>query len=660
MTVVWLRLDRSPPAWDDGYYLTNSLVMYDALTSGGLAGYGKTFLTVMGLKPPLIAVLPTPIYLIFGRKTHAALSVNLAGLVFTFWALYRLGSRYVSRRVGLLAVFIAGGIPLLHGFSRWYLVECGLTAIVCVVICLSAEWNDGGRLWKSVLLGVLCGLGLLMKLSFPVYVLIPILFFTLKDSRAALRPRTLMAFAAPAAAVVLPWYLFHFRQTLAVALKAGSAETAKVYSTGDVFSGREIWRYLGNLSNASPTLYFAALPILLLAFGRIVGPSGKRGLLLCGLWGSPLLVLTLSHYRDLRYAAPLLPALALALAILVDAAIKRHGIAAAAAASLFLTIPILTLLQTSFGVFGDRSIDLGGLLLVGAKFNYVRLYDPRHWPHREILTDIYRADKWSGGERKRVIIGTDNVTFNADNIALAALETQLPFDVRTTAYETDESTLLPLLDSAAYFIYKEGGEPGSPFNRLRSEAINAVREGGRFMELPTPRELPDGGIVHIFRSVSSRRFESTGAFLRAGIDLAGMDAVPDSHVTFDGKLELTGCAMRRTAQGLEVRYRWRCLKPTSRDYWCFTHIVDQQGKIAGYLDHAIVEGEPPTSLWREGDVAIETLLFRLSDTRETGPYQLRLGLFHRASGDRLPITGSDLPATYGNTAAVVIERAARP
>jgi len=26
-TFIWLRLDRSPAGWDDGYYLTNSLVM---------------------------------------------------------------------------------------------------------------------------------------------------------------------------------------------------------------------------------------------------------------------------------------------------------------------------------------------------------------------------------------------------------------------------------------------------------------------------------------------------------------------------------------------------------------------------------------------------------------------------------------------------------
>lgn len=629
--------------------------MYDALTSGGLPAYAQKFLTVMGIKPPLIAVLPTPIYLVFGRKAHAALAVNLAGLLVMFWALYRLGRKYGSPRVGLLAVFISGSIPILHGLSRWYLVECGLTAIVCVAICLIAEWSDGDSLWKASILGVTCGLGFLMKFSFPLYVLSPLLVLTLKDSRTALRPRILLAFAAPAAVLALPWYLSNFRQAFEVALRAGSAETAKIYHTGEIFSRTEIWHYLFNVSNAGPTLYFVALPVLLLAFARTVCPSGKRGLLLCGLWGAPLLFLTLSNYRDLRYAAPLFPALALALAILVDAAIKRHGIPAAAVTFVLLALPALSLLQTSFGVLGDRRFDLGGLLFVSAKFNYMRMYNPTPWPHRAILTDIYRATRFTGGERKRLVVGTDSERFNADNLALAALESQLPFDVSTTAYETDLGTLLRLLDSASYFVYKEGGKPGSPFNRLGSDAIKAVREGGRFVELPTSRDLPDGGIAHVFQSVSPSRLVRNGAFLPAGIN-----DVPDCHVTFDGKLELSGLSVLRTAEGMEVKYRWRCLKPVNRDYWCFTHIVDQQGKIVGYLDHPLLNGEPPTSLWKEGDIAIERLLFRLPAARKSETYHLRLGLFHRASGERLPITAGGFPLTDGNTAAVVIERLARP
>ena len=77
-TLLWLRMDHAPPQWDDSWYLTNSLVMYDALTDGGLLGFAKKFFSILGFKAPLITVLPTPIFLALGRRWHAAYLVNVA------------------------------------------------------------------------------------------------------------------------------------------------------------------------------------------------------------------------------------------------------------------------------------------------------------------------------------------------------------------------------------------------------------------------------------------------------------------------------------------------------------------------------------------------------------------------------------------------------
>ena len=633
---------------DDGYYLTNSLVMYDALVEGGLPGYARQFLTIMGIKPPLIALLPTPVYLIAGRKAGAAHAVNLVFLLVLFATLYRLGKRYASRRAGLIAMCISGTMPILYGLSRWYLVETGLTAIVCVAIALIAEGNDSSGVWKGFLLGVTCGLGLLMKFSFPVYVLIPLLYFAIRERKALLRPKTALAFAAPAAALALPWYLFNFRPALETALLAGSGETGRLYKTGDIFSLADLGRYFGAVFNAGPALYFIALPLLSLAFARFVRPAGKRGLLLCALWGCPILFLAFGHYRDLRYAAPLYPALALALGILADAALERRGATAVVYAS--LALPMLSLLQISFGLFGNGRFELGGLLFEGPRLDYARKYNRTPWPHQEILAGLYRQTSFTGGGKKPLIIGTDSARFNANNFELSVVEARLPFRVITTAYETDLNTLFPLLESASYFLYKEGGEPVAPFNILGRAAVKEVREGGKFVELPITRKLPDGGVAHVFANLSPNRLTSTGAFLSAG-----SDSIPDCNVTFDGKLQLTGLSCRRTPEGLEVKYRWRCLQPVGRDYWCFTHILDRQGAVAGYLDHQILNGEPATSLWKPGDTAIERLIFRMPEARTGDPYRLRLGLFHRKSGDRLPITASGFPVADQGTAAIVSE-----
>jgi len=358
------------------------------------------------------------------------------------------------------------------------------------------------------------------------------------------------------------------------------------------------------------------------------------------------------HYRDLRYAAPLFPALALALAILIETALSNQGLKAGIVACVLLALPLLSMLQTSFGTFGNRRFEMGGLLFVAPRLDYARMYDSAGWPQQEILLDIYRAAKLTGGEHKSVILGTDSVRFNADNFQLAAIRNRLPFDITTTAYHTDPAALLAALNSAAYFIHKEGGEAQAvKFNNLGSAALKEVRESGRFVELPIARALPDGGIAHVFVNRESNRFIQSGVFLSTALD-----DIPSCNVTFAGKLQLTGFSLRHTTEGLEVKLRWRSLTPVDRDYWCFAHVLDHAGNIAGYLDHQILNGDPPTRMWKTGDAALERLLFRPPAVGNAENYQLRLGVFDRASGVRLQISSSDFSLTDHDTAVLLGEK----
>jgi hypothetical protein len=456
----------------------------------------------------------------------------------------------------------------------------------------------------------------------------------------------LAAFLLPAVAIASPWYILNFSSALHTALRAGSGETAQIYRTGEIFSPGDIGRYLRDVLNCGPAIYFALLAPSLPACYRALRAPARRGLLLCSIWAAPLLFLALGHYRDLRYAAPLFPAAALALAILLDTAILRYGIVAGAVACLALGLGVVSMLHTSFGILGNRAFELRGLLFQQPRFSYASRAERTVWPHREILQELYESAKWTGGERKLLVIGNDAHHFNADNLTLAALAGRLPLDIGTTAYETDKISLRRPLASASYFLYKEGGEPDSPFNTLGAEALAIVRGDANFTEMAS-RTFPDGGTIHLFQSTAGDRLRQVGAFLAPGLD-----RLADCSVTFGGKLELTGLSMRQTAQSIEVQYRWRCLKPVERNYWCFTHILDERGNIVGYLDHPVMRNSPPTSQWAEGSVAIERLQFPLPAAQKPEAFRLRLGLFQKESGDRLPITSSSFPLTDAGTAAV--------
>ena len=75
-------MDRTPPPWDEAWYLSGSLRMYDALTDGGVASYAREFFGVLGNKAPLITALPAPVYLLFGRHSRYAPLTNLAAISF--------------------------------------------------------------------------------------------------------------------------------------------------------------------------------------------------------------------------------------------------------------------------------------------------------------------------------------------------------------------------------------------------------------------------------------------------------------------------------------------------------------------------------------------------------------------------------------------------
>lgn len=648
MTAIWLKLDHAPPTWDDAGYLTNSLRLYDALTDGGLVGYARNFLTATAAKPPLIAALPTPVYLIAGRHTGAAYAVNLFSTILLFAAVFAMARKCAGPRAGLLAVYVVATMPMIYGLSRWYLVECTLIAVVAAAIWVLWESNrleDTGRLF---LFGLLCSAGLLLKFTFPLYVMVPFGYWLWQNPRAALRLKTIVAFATPLVVLALPWYLLHFRAALATALDTGSAEVAVEFVGNRVYSPAVLRAYFARLFNAGPALYFVLLPILLFLVYKRLAPGGREGLKLCALWASPLLFLLIWRSREARYAAPLFPAVAVALSVLLDAAMFRSRWNRAVWAALLL-LPLIDMMQVSFGLFGGRPWKLGGLLFDPHNLVYARKFDTRQWPYGEILEELHRAARPPERPAETLLVGSDSPEFNADIFQLAAAERRLPFQTMTTAYEPSWKTVPPLLDWATFFIYEEGGAPRSIyFNRHQERAVREVRESGVFAELPLRRRLPDGGVLHAFENLSHNGMVRTGGFLPAGLQ-----AIPAGAATFGDVLQLSRIGFRPGDGAVEVEYRWRCLRPPDREYWCFTHLLDATGQVVAYLDHRILNGAPPMTSWKPDDGAAERLEFRSPAIHTGGTYTLWVGLYDPGSGRRLAVSNSAFPVVDNGTAALV-------
>jgi hypothetical protein len=618
-TLLWLYLDRLPPTWDDAWYLNNSLVMFDSLVDAGLLGYAKRFLTILGFKPPLIVVLPTPAYALFGRQPSAAYAVNLFSMVVLFAAIHRIAEKYAGPTAGSISVYVAGTMPMLYGLSRWFLVEYTMAALVTVAIwCLIES--------KIFWFGLICGLGLLLKANFPLYVAAPFLYWAITTWPLVGRWRTWLVLV-PAVLLPLPWYALNYKRTLQTALEAGAPSMAYY---GDVSVGS----YFLRLVKEGPSFYYAVLMAVVVVVALARKPAlTSRGILISAVWGLPFLFFVFGPFREPRYAAPLLPAFALAVGLLLDsvrAVIPRWS---SAVICTVLAFPMVAMLQNSFGLFGNWRL---------GSMRYTARYNRRSWPLGEVLAHLDGTG--------RLLVGSDTPHFNASNLELAATERRLPLDVSTTAYEQDLNVLYNQLNATSFFAYKEGGEQGSSlFNPHGTELMHEVRNGGEFIELPYRPLLPDGGVVHLFKNLTRN------VFLPNGVSIpSGLNDLTTCKVVFGDVLELTGILVNQAGGAVGVKYRWRCVRPPEREYWCFTHILDEQGHVIGYLDHKILNGNPPMVGWSEDDQAIERLRFRSTAIQPGKKYRLRLGLYHQPSGQRLPVGLTNFPVADQGTAVYVV------
>jgi 4-amino-4-deoxy-L-arabinose transferase-like glycosyltransferase len=175
-----------------------------------------------------------------------------------------------------LQFIIAGSMPMLYGLSHWFLVELCLIAIVCATIWVTSDAADMKAPSRYTILGALLGLGLLTKMSYPLYVLAPIGYFLFRVRKTPGSKRGLSASLLVAGAIALPWYMNNLVEVSRRALQAGSAETARTFATGEIFSASAIVDYIRNLVNVGPAIYFVSLLFLISILGRRVPLSGKN------------------------------------------------------------------------------------------------------------------------------------------------------------------------------------------------------------------------------------------------------------------------------------------------------------------------------------------------------------------------------------------------
>jgi Dolichyl-phosphate-mannose-protein mannosyltransferase len=108
-----------------------------------------------------------------------------------------------------------------------------------------------------------------------------------------------------------------------------------------------------------------------------------------------------------------------------------------------------------------------------------------------------------------------------------------------------------------------------------------------------------------------------------------------TNFVFDNKIALIGYDLD-PSQGFNLTLYWKRLAPIAEDYTVFVHIVDANGEIVAQHDQQPDNGADPTSLWDDGEMAIDHYAFGLP-SEGNGAYHIELGLYRAQTGARLPV-----------------------
>lgn len=155
-----------------------------------------------------------------------------------------------------------------------------------------------------------------------------------------------------------------------------------------------------------------------------------------------------------------------------------------------------------------------------------------------------------------------------------------------------------------------------------------------------------------FRKYVSSHFHLVRGFHRGGqmfdvYHAEDLTPITPLNVNFDGKLILTGYGFESAAVEaggeLSIVLGWESQQRMEKDYALYLHLIDEREHLWGQEDIEIQNALTfLTSCWDAGETNEAGYVVPVMDGTPPGRYQVKVGLFHLSTGERLNILDENL------------------
>ena len=488
VATVWTAIDRRPPEWDHANHLERAVLCARDLKTGDV----RAILERSSFYPPLVLCLAGAASMAMPVEVAAGL-VMVAFLGLGMAAVYRLGLTAAGGPAGVAAALLFATAPFVVFSTLRFQLDLPLAAMVALGLVTLHATQDFTRPGRALVCGLVCGLGMLTKPTFALYVLAPAALLLARSRRRGVAGAALAVIVA--AVLSLPWYgprLFGLGAQLDARAFAQAAEAGHpdpLTLTGLAFYPRLLGYQVG-LGAA-----------VLLAVGLAVALVRRQWFLL-GAVGAPFVVLELIRNKNLRYALPLLGAVAVLTALGLGA---LPGRVRRVVAGVLVVLGVAQVSAVAAGV--PPNVWIPGLATWWLPASPPARGD---WRHHEILALLGRA---RGGAPATVSVVPNSAQFSVSNFRYYAMRDGL--DLRFVRAWDDP----PL--GIDYMVLKTGDVgPLWTADKSRRVAARLAADAHLARAFPTIAEfpLPDGSTA----SVRARRVPAvtgaTPAALAAGVE----------------------------------------------------------------------------------------------------------------------------------------------
>jgi 4-amino-4-deoxy-L-arabinose transferase-like glycosyltransferase len=310
--LLWTRLDSHRLYWDFARHLGDSLFYKDTFTLSHPLRYLNGYVRY----PPLMYWVTDVFYAAFGSTDlWVAILSNAVFIAILVFSTYGIGKTLWSRRVGLLAALVVVTTPLFVTQFHEYMLDAPLSAMVAAALYFLIRSSNFASRRQSLLFGAACGGGLLIKWTFPFFVVLPVIVCIVTALDAARRTRVvdrlvnIVGAGVITVAISALWYVPNYSPFRAD-IHSSTGIPASVQGDPPVGSLSSalwyLWSLLNNELYLIPFLFFAVGVVYLFVKDKA---ASKNALLILSVIGS-YIALSAIELKDFRYTMPMISAIA--------------------------------------------------------------------------------------------------------------------------------------------------------------------------------------------------------------------------------------------------------------------------------------------------------------------------------------------------------------